>query len=375
MPLARTSIWSVIDSPNPRPGPDGVYDDVLHGVSADSPIDAWAVGDNCCFTHGSQEYTHSLIEHWNGSVWSIVPFPKGEPVDSALRAVAAISPNDAWAVGNAFYPNNQALIEHWDGKRWSVVSSPHVNNNAELLSIVAISQNNVWAAGEGNFAALLEHWNGKDWKIVPGLTMGGLTILTSIAASGPNDIMAVGTFSAPNLNLFAEHWNGSSWSYATPFNNFFQSDFAGVTAVSPNNYWAAGWEEPSQTSQVPQTLTEHWSGSKFTLVPSPNREPKNGYPLTNQLTSVVARSSNDIWAMGLWTYYPGSGTSRSLFERWDGKVWRIEPGPSSLESSNNATTNELLGAAKVPSGALWAVGNQAIPPNCCAETLTVQTHD
>jgi hypothetical protein len=187
--------------------------------------------------------------------------------------------------------------------------------------------------------------------------------------------MAVGTFSSPNLNLFAEHWNGSSWTDATPFNSFFQSDFASVTAVSANNYWTVGWEEPNQTNQVPQTLAEHWNGSKFTLVPTPNKEPKSGYLLYNVLAGVVAQSSSDVWSVGGWTYYPGSGTTRSLFEHWNGKAWRVEPGPPSLESSNNNTSNQLFGIAKLRSGVLWSVGNQAVP-NYGDETLTVSaTHD
>jgi hypothetical protein len=375
-PLSRASPWSVIESPNAPPGSDGVYDDLLYGVSGDSPSDVWAVGYDCCYAAGTQEYTHSLIEHWNGSAWSVVPYPKDEPADSSLHAVAAISSTDAWAVGNAPYPDNQALIEHWNGKKWSVVSSPTVYNNAELLSIVAISPNNVWAAGEGNFAALLEHWNGKAWSFVPGLTMGGLTILTSIAATGPSDIMAVGSYSSPNLNLFAEHWNGSSWTDAAPVGSFFQGDFTGVTAVSPNDYWAVGWEEPNQPNQVPQTLAEHWNGAQWSLVPSPNKEPKHGYLLTNQLMGVVARSSHDVWAVGLWTWFPGSGTTRSLFERWNGKAWRVQPGPPALESSNNEAQNGLLGIAMLRAGGvLWAVGDQSLPPSCCDETLTVQaTH-
>jgi hypothetical protein len=55
---------------------------------------------------------------------------------------------------------------------------------------------------------------------------------------------------------------------------------------------------------------------------------------------------------------PGSGTPRSLFEHWNGKKWKIEPGPPTLESSDNAATNELLGIGKVNSKTLWAVGNQ-----------------
>lgn len=62
-------------------------------------------------------------------------------------------------------------------------------------------------------------------------------------------------------------------------------------------------------------------------MPSPNMEPKHGYSLTNWLFSVAASSHDDVWAVGLWTYYPGSATTRSLFERWNGKMWKTEPGP------------------------------------------------
>jgi hypothetical protein len=50
----------------------------------------------------------------------------------------------------------------------------------------------------------------------------------------------------------------------------------------------------------------------------------------------------------------------------------VEPGPPSLESSNNNTFNQLFGIAKLRSGGLWAVGNQVVP-NYGDETLTVQT--
>jgi hypothetical protein len=375
LPLGKNSIWSVIESPNAPPGSDGLYEDVLNGVGGDSPKDVWAVGYDCCHTHGSQEYTHSLIVRWNGSSWSVVPPAKHEPSDTYLNAVAVISRADAWAVGTAPYPNRQAVIEHWNGAKWSLVSNPYVANGAILYSVVAISPKNVWAAGVGNFSALLEHWNGAEWSFVPGLTMGGLTVLNSIAATGPNDIMAAGSFSAPNLNLFAEHWNGTSWAYAAPSNSFFQSDFTGLTAVSKNDYWAVGWQEPNEANQVPQTLAERWTATapEFVVAPTPNKDPKTGYLLYNELTGVATVSPNEVWAVGSWTYYPGSGTSRSLFERWNGAQWQVEPGPAALESGNNATDNELLGIARIRGRILWAVGNQSTPGSCCDETLTVQT--
>ena len=43
---------------------------------------------------------------------------------SALRGIAAIAPDDVWAVGRMRKEGEwMTLIEHWDGKVWSVVPS------------------------------------------------------------------------------------------------------------------------------------------------------------------------------------------------------------------------------------------------------------
>jgi hypothetical protein len=45
--------------------------------------------------------SHTLIEHWNGSAWTIVPSPNVGSGNNSLAAVAARSANDVWAVGYA----------------------------------------------------------------------------------------------------------------------------------------------------------------------------------------------------------------------------------------------------------------------------------
>jgi len=92
--------WTVEPSPNPN----GHYD-VLAGVAGTSDTDVWAVG-----TTGSSFPYGSLIEHWNGSAWTVVPAPDG--VVGALNAVSADSPTDAWIVGEM-----DGTVAHWDGDR------------------------------------------------------------------------------------------------------------------------------------------------------------------------------------------------------------------------------------------------------------------
>jgi len=77
----------------------------------------------------------------------VVSSPNPGSLSNSLNAVAAISANDVWAVGDSSsFTDAQTLIEHWNGSSWSVVSSP-ISHISTLLSATPISTNNVWAVG------------------------------------------------------------------------------------------------------------------------------------------------------------------------------------------------------------------------------------
>src|SRR5437899_949601 len=81
--------------------------------------DVWAVE---YLTKPNPGGTQTLIEHWDGSQWTMVSSPNPGSVRDELYGVAAISANDVWAVGDSFNggnSNNLTLIEHWDGTSWS----------------------------------------------------------------------------------------------------------------------------------------------------------------------------------------------------------------------------------------------------------------
>src|SRR5205823_3056059 len=89
----------------------------------------------------------------DGTQWSIVPSADFITTTNTLRSVSAISSNDVWAVG--YYLETQGtlgysrtLVEHWDGAHWSIVPSTNLGTDAELWSVSALSPNNVWAVGE-----------------------------------------------------------------------------------------------------------------------------------------------------------------------------------------------------------------------------------
>src|SRR5436190_12166876 len=153
----------------------------LNGVAAVSANDIWAVG----YYGQASGANQTLIEHWDGKSWSVIPSPKVGTRDSNLNGVAAVSANDVWAVG--LYSDSgarQTLAEHWNGKSWSMVSGPNVGTNDNNFNgVAAVSANDVWAVGlysqvSGANRTLAEHWNGKSWSVVsspnPGASMNQL---------------------------------------------------------------------------------------------------------------------------------------------------------------------------------------------------------
>src|SRR5437868_6514112 len=91
---------------------------------------------------GANPVNKTLIEHWNGSAWSVVASPKGSGGDQ-LTGVAAVSASNIWAAGTG---NARTLIEQWNGASWSIVASPNPGSvSDELVAVAVVSANNVWA--------------------------------------------------------------------------------------------------------------------------------------------------------------------------------------------------------------------------------------
>jgi len=113
--------------------------------------------------------------------------------------VAALSPADVWAVGTGpgvptggFSAHPTAVIEHWDGTSWTVVPSPNPNpqGNNGLVAVAGVSASDVWAVGHQLLGPFTEHWNGKSWTIVT--TPAGVRFFGAMAASGAGTVLAVG---------------------------------------------------------------------------------------------------------------------------------------------------------------------------------------
>jgi hypothetical protein len=257
--------WSVVPTPFFKTDPENTSD-TLYSVSALSPDNAWAVG---VYDNGQGLMQTALIEHWNGKQWQAMaaPLPANSGI-SFLYGVTALSAKNVWAVGVAGTKGRDVtLIDHWNGTIWSLVAAPSPGTIANFLYGVARigNTNQLWAVGNtlndgGAYQTLIERWDGKQWSVVASPGTNDNT-LQSVAADAPNDAWAVGSDTSGNGDqpLF-EHWNGSSWSLVdtpTPANSntvFLSS----VTSIPhTRHYWAVGNYYATVNNQFDQfTLTE-----------------------------------------------------------------------------------------------------------------------
>jgi hypothetical protein len=335
-PPSLCGSWHIVHSPSPG------NPSFLQGIaSVPGTRLAWTVG---VYLDSEADYK-SLIEHWNGTRWMVVPSPNVDWEWTFLQAVVAISANDAWAVGET---PNQGVVEHWNGTRWSLVPSPYIEN-VSLFGVAASSANDIWAVGEDSEGSPIEHWNGTRWSVVPSPQFYE-SKLYGVATVSSNDVWAVGNYTKSDFKTktLIEHWDGKNWQVVpSPSPGTSNNELKSVTHVpGTNEVWAVG-DYLDLGFHHNKTLIEHWDGKSWQIIPSLNA-PKS----TNLLQGVDAASKSRIWTVG--THLgPSSGQLvKILTERWDGAHWRIIPG-----ANHNSDYNFLYGVAITSTKDVWAVGN------------------
>ena len=233
--------WSEMPTP---PGANSFY-----GVAAITQSDVWAVG-----SHYDGVDDRPTAEHFDGIQWVIVNVPTPGPSGAYLRGVAGVSGTDVWAAGYWITTSglSNTLIEHYDGISWTIVPSPNPPSSASYLgTVAAVATNDVWVAGHyldnsGVYRTLVEHWDGTSWMIASSPNAGnGDNALNGIAAASSNDIWAVGyQSSAPGAasSTLVLHFDGTIWTIVpSPNPGGLTSSLAGVVAMADGRIWAAGF--------------------------------------------------------------------------------------------------------------------------------------
>jgi hypothetical protein len=339
------SNFEVVATPNDNPNSE------LLAASASSPNDIWAVGQSTI--------------HFDGTMWTAFPAPmiKGDN-NSFLQGVVAISPTLAWAAGNVTDGSHPGqVIEQWNGIRWSLFPGPKFGKRerAEVFAMTSSSANDVWAIGNlvnlgtGLASPLFEHWNGTAWTATT--LESNNQFLFGASADSANDVWAVGFNVSDTITTSAMHWDGTNWKrVATPNVGEGTNKLNAVLALAPNDAWAVGFSTPVAPPKQAATLTliEHFDGTSWAVVPSPNVGP-NSTNQSNRLLGLTGISANDIWAFGSYFTADGSGHQMTLLLHWDGTSWTVASSPS---PTKGGTPCDLLWTGVVSSpGDVWILGS------------------
>ena len=347
--------WSIITSPNTN----ATQNNRLESVTCPSASQCWAVG-----YYGQpvgSEVSQTLIEHWDGTTWTIVPSPNTSATqDNLLKSVTCTSTSQCWAVG--YYGDYdhvvQALIEQWDGTAWTIVPSPNTAAySSALYGVTCPSASQCWAVGYYSQAAysggqtLIEQWDGTAWATFPSpndaASFNGLNAVTCPSAS---QCWAVGVAAGDYGETLTEQWNGTSWNIiASPNLNFSSVSILGSVACSSTSQcWTVGYVYDGDSNSINFTLIDRWNGTSWSMVPSPQPSQTRG----NNLNGVACTSASQCWAVGNYGI-DSSGSAQTLIAQWNGTSW------TTVASPNTSTTqyNGLQGVTCASPSQCWAVGN------------------
>lgn len=190
------SAWTKVPFPS-KP------DEEVSAVAASSATDVWAFTST--FTGSSRAL------HWTGAGWSVAgSFPR------AVGSAVVFSPTDVWAFGQPYSPLGQLGAWHYNGHRWSAVTGGQGLGGAS-----AVSASNIWAYAGTSVA----HWNGSSWArtsvagLLPAPDGMNDPAVTAVYAISADNVYAIGSgnFNDGGGPTVVLHYNGGRWSKMASF--------------------------------------------------------------------------------------------------------------------------------------------------------------
>jgi hypothetical protein len=256
--------WSI--SPPSSPGPESG----LSSVSCTSPIDCVAVGS---YTPPGSAY-QTLVESWDGSSWSVIPSPNvdSSTTSNSLDHVSCSDPNSCLAMGvSEGQVASQPLVEHWDGTTWTVVASPSGTTGYSAVSCT--SSTFCMAVGNGPTApyeTVAATWDGESWTPVPSQNPGSVfSQVLGVSCESATDCVLVGDYSnGSGPHTLVETWDGTNWAVTTSANPTLATTSVplyGVSCVTATDCAAVG--DYAHNGRI-YTLSESPFGITTTSLPS-----------------------------------------------------------------------------------------------------------
>jgi hypothetical protein len=338
-PLGGATLsWSVTETPHP---PASIPSE-LFGVACPTVTSCVAVGESLRGT---------LVEDWNGSSWTRTASPNpGSGPSGRLHRVSCPTTTSCFAVGAYSTPDiahsfgvTRTLVEHWDGTSWTVSLSPNRVGTqfATLNDVACATTTSCFAVGWDGRTGLIEHWDGIRWSIVTTPSPLATSELWGVSCPTTSSCVAVGDASprvADIQRTLVEHWNGRRWTVMTGTPSPSNEDaLNGVSCPSPDDCFAVGsvafvsvpTDPPSPLRSTQRSLIEHWNGhgawSVMLGTPSPSDH--------TVLASVSCANAKSCFAAGFWSA-PLSAASKTVVEHWNGRgAWTIMSSPDPTASS------------------------------------------
>ncbi|HEX2664329.1 MAG TPA: alkaline phosphatase family protein [Candidatus Acidoferrum sp.] len=303
--------WTAFSLPNV-----GTQENVLYAVSMPTTGKAWAVG----YYMSGKFVQQTLIEHFDGTVWTVVPSPSPGALQNILFGVAAITDSDVWAVGAEQDASGlwHALTEHWDGTAWSVVSAVDAGSSGnQFYAVKALASDNVYAVGQQAGAgfpnqALVENWNGKAWRVVSSPADASGSVLPLGATATSSTLTVVGeqeTDTAPYTTYVAAGTPGTESIEATPNAGTGENDLFAATTAADGSTWAIGWDINATTGNHDPLILQGKNGV-WSLVSSPSL----GKGSDTGFAAITAIPGGGLWAVGVTAPAKGGGNYSTLIE-------------------------------------------------------------
>jgi len=318
--------------------------DERRGIVALSPTDIWTVGATADPLTG---FSATQITHGDGTTWRNVPSPNPGKRYNSLDSIAAVTPNDVWAVGNVAdgssniaVVDNRAVLIHWNGATWQEVPQPNLLPPSSSLTKIATAGGHVWAVGyvdegyrTGRNKPLILQWDGQQWRRDTVPAVAASAGLYGVSAVSSTDAWAVGaTEGGHDLIL---HWDGTMWSQVNrpAADGYFALNT--VSASGPNDLWIAG-----SADYLPVVL--HWDGQSWTRTRLPGLQGYADARLAG-LSDILALTPADVWIVG-------ANNGRMLLFHWDGHAWATVSDP--LREAKSSRLNAITAVG----GEVWAAG-------------------
>ena len=265
------------------------------------------------------------MTHWNGVTWSLTPSPRGTS-ESQLVQASCPSTSSCFAVGHEL-PGNSAgdhtLVERWNGTTWSTMTSPNPSgaDSSTLDGVSCASSTNCDAVGYFDVSStektLAEHWSGTTWAIAPTPNPSGALV------------------QQVERGVVSEH------------DELLRRSAARTSERRARRSWSTGTVRPGRSSQ-PRTRAAR---------------------STPSWTAFRAATTTSCNAVG--EYFLSDSTAKTLVEHWNGTTWSIVTSPNPT-----GATNPVLSSVSCPTTTNCnAVGNDQINSNPAHVGRALERHD